>query len=93
MVFELSMVGYFTLDSDGTICELNFTGAEMLGEKRFSLLNSNFKLFVSEDSRLVFNTFFTKIYESNVKESCKVWLGYNDNTLVPGLYGRRSYRR
>ncbi len=81
MVYELSLIGYFTLDSDGTICELNFTGAELLGDRRFSLTNSNFKLFVSEESRPVFNDFFSKIYTSNSKESCVVMLGYNKKPL------------
>ena len=81
LVFELSLVGYFTLDSDGTICELNFTGAEMLGERRFSLIDSNFKLFVSEDSKPVFNNFFRKVYTSNAKESCEVLLGYDKKHL------------
>ncbi|RIH63415.1 hypothetical protein D1164_20010 [Mariniphaga sediminis] len=83
MVFELSLVGYFTLDSDGTICELNFTGAEMLGDRRFSLIDSNFKLFVSEDSKPVFNKFFRKVYNTNAKESCEVLLGYDNRLLCP----------
>ena len=57
MLYDFAPMGYFTLDPDGTICELNFTGAEMLGDKRFSLVNSNFKLFISEDSRPVFDVF------------------------------------
>jgi PAS domain-containing protein len=81
LIFELSLIGYFTLDSDGTICELNFTGAEMLGDRRFSLIDSNFKLFVSEESRPVFNDFFSKVYTSNAKESCEVLLGYNKEPL------------
>jgi PAS domain-containing protein len=81
MLYDFAPMGYFTLDSDGTICDLNFTGAEMLGEKRFSLVNSNFKLFISEDSQVVFNNFFSKVYTSNAKESCKVKLGYDNNTL------------
>jgi PAS domain-containing protein len=81
MLFDLSPLGYFSLDSDGTICDLNFTGAEILGERRFSLINSNFKLFISEDSRPVFNNFFRKVYASNAKESCKVMLGYNNEPL------------
>jgi PAS domain-containing protein len=83
MVFELSLVGYFTLDSDGTICELNFTGAEMLGDRRFSLIDSNFKLFVSEDSKPVFNKFFRQVYNTNAKESCEVLLGYDNRLLCP----------
>ncbi|HKJ78855.1 MAG TPA: hypothetical protein VKA10_04945, partial [Prolixibacteraceae bacterium] len=81
MVFELSLIGYFTLDADGTINELNFTGAEILGERRFSLLNSNFKLFVSEGSKPVFTDFFRKVFTSYTKESCKVLLGNDRNSL------------
>jgi PAS domain-containing protein len=81
MLYDLSPMGYFTLDSEGAICELNFTGAEMLKERRFSLINSNFKLFISEDSRNVFNDFFNKIYTSNAKESCEVLLSHNKKSL------------
>jgi PAS domain-containing protein len=81
MLYDFSPMGYFTLDSDGSICELNFTGADMLGDKRFSLVNSNFKLFVSEDSLPVFNNFFSKVYTSNAKESCEVMLGYDNKPL------------
>ena len=81
MLFDLAPLGYFSLDSDGTIRDLNFTGADMLGERRFSLINSNFKLFISEDSRLVFNNFFSKVYTSNAKESCEVLLGNNNKPL------------
>lgn len=81
MMYDFAPMGYFTLESDGSICDLNFTGAELLGEKRFALVNSNFKLFVSEDSKPVFNKFFSKVYTSNVKESCELMLGYDDNPL------------
>ena len=54
MLYDFAPMGYFTLDNDGSISELNFTGAEMLGDKRFSLVNSNFKLFISEDSQHCF---------------------------------------
>ena len=81
MLYDFAPMGYFTLDSDGSICDLNFTGAEMLGDKRFSLVNSNFKLFVSEDSQAVFNTFFRKVFAGDAKESCEVMLGYDNNPL------------
>lgn len=81
MLYDLAPMGYFTLDACGSICELNFTGADLLGDKRFSLINSNFKLFVSEESRNVFNDFFRKVYVSNGKESCKIKLGYDNKPL------------
>ena len=81
MLYDFSPMGYFTLEKDGTISELNFTGAEMLGDKRFSLVNSNFKLFVSEDSLPVFNSFFKRVFASHIKESCELMLGYEKNAL------------
>jgi PAS domain-containing protein len=81
MLYDLAPIGYFILDSDGTISELNFTGAFMLGERRFSLVNSNFKLFVSEESRSQFNDFFRKVYTSDSKQTCEIMLGYDSNPL------------
>ena len=81
MLFDLAPIGYFSLDQEGTICELNFTGADILSERRSSLFEKNFKLFVSESSRPVFNNFFRKVFTSNSKESCEVMLGYNKNPL------------
>jgi len=81
MLFDLSPMGYFLLDPDGTICDLNFTGADILGDRRFSLINSNFKLFISEDSRPVFNDFYKKVYASIAKESCEVMIGYENKPL------------
>jgi PAS domain-containing protein len=81
MLYDFSPMGYFTLEKDGTITELNFSGAEMLGDKRFLLVNSNFKLFVSEDSRTIFNNFLKRIFSGKTKESCELMLGYDQKTL------------
>jgi PAS domain-containing protein len=77
MLYDFAPMGYFTLDPDGNICELNFTGAEILGDKRFSLVNSNFKLFIAEESRSVFDKFFKGVYSKKGKESCEVKIGYD----------------
>lgn len=77
MLYDLAPMGYFTLDHNCRICELNFTGAEMLGDRRFSLIDSNFKLFISEDSKTGFDHFFTSLYTTHSKESCVVTLGYD----------------
>ena len=81
MLYDFAPMGYFTLDPDGNIYELNFTGAEMLGDKRFSLVNSNFKLFITEESRPVFDKFINKIYSKKGKEACEVKLGYDGTPL------------
>ena len=81
LLYDFAPMGYFTLDFDGNICELNFTGADTLGLKRFSLINRNFKLFISEDSLPVFNDFFNNVFVTNEKESCNVMLSYNNDPL------------
>ena len=83
MVFDLSLVGYFTLNEEGKIYNLNFTGADMLGERRFGLVNSNFKLFVSGESKSVFNNFLSNLYASYKKESCEVLLVTDKKALYP----------
>lgn len=82
-VFDLSLVGYFMIDNKGTILNLNFTGADTLGERRFSLINSNFKLFLSERSKSVFNDFLKRAYTSYTKESCEVVIGTNKEASRP----------
>jgi PAS domain-containing protein len=81
ILYDFAPMGYFTLDSAGSICDLNFTGAKMLGDKRISLVNSNFKLFIAEESKSVFNNFFDKVFTGNAKESCEAMLGYDKNSL------------
>ena len=87
MLYDFAPMGYFTLDSEGSICELNFTGADMLGDRRFALINTNFKLFVSDDSRPVFNNFFNKAYTGNMKESCEVMLGHDNSFRLVYMEG------
>jgi PAS domain-containing protein len=79
MLYDFAPMGYFTLDSEGSICDLNFTGAEILGDKRFSLMNSNFKLFIADESLKIFNSFFKRVFATEFKESCEVNLGYDGN--------------
>ena len=81
MLYDLAPMGYFTLEADGSIFELNFTGAEMLGDRRFSLEKNNLRLYIAEESKLVFDKFLHKVFTGDYKESCKVRLGYDNNPL------------
>jgi PAS domain-containing protein len=83
LLYDFAPLGYFTLDKEGGIQDLNFTGAEILGDKRYSLINSNFKLFISAESLPVFNEFFWLMYKTNAKQSCKIWLGYDKKLQCP----------
>jgi len=75
MMYDFSPMGYLTIDQNAMINELNFTAAEMLGDRRFGLINSNFKLFVSDETLPIFNDFLNMVYLGKSKESCQVVLG------------------
>ena len=81
MLYDFAPMGYFTIDADGGILELNFTGAEILGDKRVSLIGTNFKLFVSDESKPLFSKFLKNVYTTNAKESCEIRLGYLNDHL------------
>lgn len=73
-LYDFAKVGYFTLDRDGKIRQSNLTGTHLLGVERSRLMNRRFGLFVSDDSRPVFNTFLNKVFESRERETCEVTL-------------------
>ena len=73
-IYDFAYTGYFTLDADGNICELNHSGARMLGRERTKLVKGNFKQFVTIDTRSEFDDFFYKVFETSSKQSCDVRL-------------------
>ncbi|HEY3389144.1 MAG TPA: hypothetical protein VGK38_06195 [Prolixibacteraceae bacterium] len=81
MLYDFAPMGFFTIDETGVIEDLNFTGAELLNDRRISLMGLNFKLFVAEESKVVFDTFLEKLYADNSKESCEVKLCQHKKTF------------
>ena len=78
-LFEFAPSGYFTLSKEGKIMEINFIGAQMLGKERSRLRNSSFNIFVSEDTRPIFNLFLENLLTSKAKETCEVTLSIEEN--------------
>ena len=81
-IYDFAFTGYFTLDSYGNICELNHSGARMLGRERSTLIKNNFTQFVTIDTRPVFNDFFRKVFETNSKETCELRLIVKGNPSI-----------
>jgi PAS domain S-box-containing protein len=75
--YDFAPMGYFTIENDGKISELNVSGAELLNHEQKGLLKSNFKLFITEDTRPIFNSFLQTLIETNSKETCEVRLEDN----------------
>ncbi len=82
-LYDFSPTGYFTLDQEGFICELNLSGALLIGKERSALVGKCFADFVKDESGTGFNSFFKKLFEINVKTSCEVLL---KNDFNPSMY-------
>lgn len=88
-LYDFAPSGYFTLSKMGDIIDLNLASALMLGKERSKLIDNRFSLFVSSDTRSVFNLFIDKVFESKSPETCEVTLISNDdlptNVLLTGI--------
>jgi len=73
-LYELALVGYFTLDSKGTIQKFNVTGARILGSEPSKLVGRFFELLVTRETRSAFSGFFKKVFDRSAGGLCEVAL-------------------
>ena len=71
-LYDFAPFGYFTIDSFGTISELNLSGAKLLGQERSLLFKRNFNYFLEPESQPVFNDFLIRTLETKTKQVCEV---------------------
>ena len=73
-IFDFSPLGYFVLNKEGIITELNLSGAEMIGKDRSNLKNSIFSLFISSDTKSIFKNYLEGSFKSNDRKSCEIMI-------------------
>jgi PAS domain S-box-containing protein len=61
-LYDFAPVGYFSLDEQGLILEVNLRGAAMLGVERSQLVHRRLQLFVSPADRTMFLAFLEKVF-------------------------------
>jgi len=71
-LYEFAPVGYLTLNRQGEIRQVNLTGTRLLGLERSRLVGKRLAVLVDADSRAVFNTFLTTVFENGTKAACEV---------------------
>jgi PAS domain S-box-containing protein len=69
--------GFFILDREGEIIEINQSGEKLLGYERDHLISSNFRLLISRENKSIFENFLDQIFEFHTKSSCEV-------LIIPG---------
>ncbi|MGB9082242.1 MAG: ATP-binding protein [Desulfuromonadaceae bacterium] len=88
-LYDFAPVGYFTLDSKGTICRVNLTGAGLVGVERSRLVGQRLALFVTVEARPSFNNCLEEIFTNPAKVACEVALLQEGNAplfvLVEGV--------
>jgi len=75
-------MGYFTLSKKNEIIDVNPTGAHMLGLDRQDLINRFFSLFVSDESKSVFDRFINEVLSSKTIQTCDLILNAKDRPVV-----------
>lgn len=73
-LYDFAPVGYFTLDRDGTLSEINLTGARLLGLARSQLIGQRFSAFVLAASKPELQAFLNQVFSSAAKQSCDLAL-------------------
>jgi signal transduction histidine kinase len=81
-LYDFAPTGYFTLSKEGTIIELNLSGANMLGKERQFIKNKMFDLFVSGYTKPIFNIFLSNVFNRQSKQSCELTLSIKENLLT-----------
>lgn len=67
-LYDFAPIGYFSLNREGAIMEVNLTGARLLGHTRLDLTGRRLEEFVSAGSRADFRKFLHNVLQGHDKE-------------------------
>ena len=73
-LYDFAPVGYFSIDQQGLIQEVNLAGAAMLGTARSRILQRRLRGFVSPTSRPVVDAFLETMFANPGKQACEALL-------------------
>jgi two-component system, sensor histidine kinase PdtaS len=71
-LYNFAPVGYFTLDKDGLILEVNIAGAELLGVERANLIKNAFIQFINPEHRKKFHNIWQSTIKAGNKQSTEL---------------------
>jgi PAS domain S-box-containing protein len=80
-LYDFAPVGYFSIDEQGLILEVNLTGAALLGVERSHLINRRLQRFLARTSRPIFLAFLEKVFAGHGKQICEASLPNKNGTL------------
>jgi PAS domain S-box-containing protein len=81
-LFDFAPIGYATISLDGTLHEINHTGARLLRRVRSDLLGRHLDAMVVPHDRPQFSELLRQIVESEVGETCELDLFRLDGRVI-----------
>jgi PAS domain S-box-containing protein len=71
-LYDFAPTGYFTLDTNGMIVEVNLTGSELLRSEKNRLIRTKFTRFISPDSQDAFYFHRREVLKTGNKVNCEL---------------------
>ena len=81
-LYNSAPIGYFTLDTNGVILEVNTTGAELFGIEKPKLLRTNFTHLISPASQDSFYFHCKKLFKTAARQNCEIRFLKTDGSLL-----------
>ena len=79
--------GYFTLNKNGLILEVNLAGASLLGVERLKLINTSFIKYIDPEYRNEFHLHCMRVMETAEKQTTEIKLLKNDKSSFYVSFG------
>ncbi|MCP5046354.1 MAG: response regulator [bacterium] len=83
-LYNFAPVGYFTLDLEGIIHEVNLTGANVLGVEQTTLKGNPIQQFIVEDSMESFRDHRRALLDTHAPQACELIMKRSDGSEFHG---------
>jgi PAS domain S-box-containing protein len=83
-LYNSAPIGYFTLDTNGVILEVNATGAGLFGIEKQKLLKNKFTHLISPESQDDFYFHCRELYKTAIRRHCEITFMKADGSLFYG---------
>jgi len=89
-LYDFSSLGYYALNKEGEIINLNQNAARQLGKDSDQLKKSRLGFFLTDESKPIFSNFLEEVYTTKLKSTCEVSVVTPDNISYIKLTGVHS---
>jgi PAS domain S-box-containing protein len=99
-LYDFAPTGYFTLDSNSLILDVNLAGSKLLGSEKHRLIGTQFTAFISPDSQDAVYFHYREVLKNGIKGNCELKMLKADGTpfyaqlisiVVPEKDGKLSH--